>query len=226
MWVVINNPYRPWRFRRAMQFRDQLHSHNFPKRIFRSRQQRPSGSDAVEKKNCRSLPAGFIPTAIAAGDFNGDGKMDFVVANGGDNNLWLYFGKGDGTFSLPLIVPITLGQSPVWVSTADLRGTGRTDLVVAETDSNSVGVFLGNGDGTFAESSIPLPGSAVTLAIGDFNHDGKLDIAVPINDMNSPAYIVVLPGKGDGTFGTALRIKGNRIRCSSLPLLFWACRSA
>ncbi len=49
-----------------------------------------------------SLPAGLIPTSIAAGDFNGDGKMDFVVANGGDNNLWLYFGKGVGTFSLPV----------------------------------------------------------------------------------------------------------------------------
>jgi hypothetical protein len=96
-----------------------------------------------------SLPAGFIPTAVAAGDFNGDGKMDFAVANGGDNNLWLYFGKGDGTFSLPIILPVTLGQSPVWVATADLRGIGRTDLVVAEADSNSIGVFLGKGGGAF-----------------------------------------------------------------------------
>jgi hypothetical protein len=151
-----------------------------------------------------SLPAGYIPTSVAAGDFNGDGKMDFVVANGGDNNLWLYFGRGDGTFSLPIILPIALGQSPVWVAKADLRGIGKTDLVVAEADSNSVGVFLGNGDGTFSESSIPLPGSAVTLAMGDFNHDGKLDIAVPINDINASAYIVVLPGVGDGTFGSAI----------------------
>jgi len=151
-----------------------------------------------------SLPAGFIPTSVATGDFNGDGNMDFVVANGGDNNLWLYFGNGNGTFSLPIILPITLGQSPVWVATADLRGIGRTDLVVAESDSNSVGVFLANGDGTFVESSIALPGSAVTLAIGDYNHDGKLDIAVPMADSNSPAYIVVLPGLGNGTFATPI----------------------
>ncbi len=151
-----------------------------------------------------SLPAGYIPTAVATGDFNGDGKMDFVVANGGDSNLWIYSGKGDGTFSLPVILPITLGQSPVWIATADLRGTGKTDLVVAEADSNSIGVFLGKGDGTFVESSIPLPGSAATLAIGDFNHDGKLDLAIPLNDTNSPDYIVVLPGKGNGTFGSAI----------------------
>jgi FG-GAP-like repeat len=108
-----------------------------------------------------SLPAGYIPTAVAAGDFNGDGKVDFVVANGGDNNLWLYFGNGDGTFSLPIILPITLGQSPVWIAAADLRGTGKTDLIVAEADSNSIGVFLGKGDGTFKESSIPLAGSVL-----------------------------------------------------------------
>jgi len=130
--------------------------------------------------------------------------MDFVVANGGDNDLWLYFGNGTGTFSLPIILPVTLGQSPVWVATADLRGIGRMDLVVAEADSNSIGVFLSKGDGTFVESSIPLPGSAVTLAIADYNHDGKLDIAVPMADNDSPAYIVVLPGSGNGTFGPAI----------------------
>jgi len=81
-----------------------------------------------------SLPAGFIPTSVATGDFNGDGKPDFVVANGGDNNLWLYFGKGDGTFNLPIILPVTLGLAPTWVAAADLRGIGKTDLIVAEAD--------------------------------------------------------------------------------------------
>jgi FG-GAP-like repeat len=151
-----------------------------------------------------SLPAGYIPTSVASGDFNGDGKMDFVVANGGDNTLWLYFGNGDGTFSLPIILPITLGQSPVWVAAADLRGIGKTDLVVAESDSNSIGIFLGKGDGTFKESSISLPGSVATLAVGDFNHDGKLDIVVPLDDFDSSTYIVTLPGVGNGTFGSAI----------------------
>ncbi len=165
-----------------------------------------------------SLPGGFLPTSVATGDFNGDGKMDFVVANGGDNNLWLYFGKGDGTFSLPVILPITMGQSPVWVATADLRGIGKTDLIVAEADSNSVGVFLGKGDGTFSEHKIALPGSAVTLAIGDFNHDGKLDIAVPMNDENSSDYIVVLPGTGTGTFGSPIVTPLS----GYAPEIFWA----
>jgi hypothetical protein len=46
------------------------------------------------------MPAGYIPTAVATADFNGDGNPDFVIANGGDNTLWFYFGKGDGTFQL------------------------------------------------------------------------------------------------------------------------------
>ena len=44
-----------------------------------------------------SLPSGFIPDSMATGDFNGDGETDWVVANGGDNNLWVYLGNGDGT---------------------------------------------------------------------------------------------------------------------------------
>jgi hypothetical protein len=155
-----------------------------------------------------SLPAGYIPTSAATGDFNGDGKMDFVVANGGDNNLWVYFGKGDGTFNLPVILPITLGQSPVCVATADLRGIGRMDLIVAEADSNSIGIFLANSDGTFTESSIALGATPITLLIGDFNRDGKPDVVIS-SYTNTNAYLTVLPGLGSGQFGTPITSVSN-----------------
>ena len=153
-----------------------------------------------------SLPAGYIPTSVATGDFNGDGKLDFVVANGGDNNLWLYFGNGNGTFNLPIILPVTLGQSPVWVVTADLRGIGRTDLIVAEADSDSIGIFLANADGTFAESSIALGSIPVSLVVGDFNHDGKPDVVVSSYTLspNEAGYLTVLPGLGNGQFGAPI----------------------
>lgn len=165
-----------------------------------------------------SLPAGFIPSSVATGDFNGDGKLDFVVANAGDNNLWLYFGKGDGTFNLPIILPVTLGQTPVWVVTGDLRGVGKTDLIVAEPDSNSVGIFLGNGDGTFSESAVAIPGGAATLLVGDFNRDGKLDVVAPLDDSNSNNYIVMLPGTGNGTFGAPVITPV----AGYAPSIFWA----
>ena len=48
-----------------------------------------------------ALPGGSLATSVVAGDFNRDGHMDFVVANGGTNDLWIYLGNGDGTFQSP-----------------------------------------------------------------------------------------------------------------------------
>jgi FG-GAP-like repeat/Domain of unknown function DUF11 len=149
-----------------------------------------------------SLPAGYIPVSVATGDFNGDGKMDWVVCNGGDNNLWVYLGDGHGGWELPVILPV-VGLAPVWVVTGDFRGNGKQDIVVAEADSGTIGVFLGKGDGTFtAEQRYPLADAPISLAVGDFNGDGKLDIMAglaPADDYNA---LAVLPGLGNGTFGT------------------------
>ena len=55
----------------------------------------PSGSQTFPGLALRwTLPAGFIPDSVATGDFNGDGNADWVVANGGDNDLWVYRGNG------------------------------------------------------------------------------------------------------------------------------------
>jgi len=89
-----------------------------------------------------------LPTSIATADFDRDGKMDWIVSNGGTSDLWIYFGNGDGAAQLPKIIRLT-GAGPIQVVAADLRKNGMTDLVVAEADSQTIGVLLGNGDGTF-----------------------------------------------------------------------------
>jgi pimeloyl-ACP methyl ester carboxylesterase len=84
------------------------------------------------------------------------------------------------------------------VTTADLRGDGRVDIVVANDNGSNVGVLLSNGDGTFEpEVSYATDAYPDEVVVGDFNSDGKLDIAVR---SNFSFTISVLLGNGDGTF--------------------------
>ena len=155
-----------------------------------------------------TLPAGSIPTSVVTGDFNQDGHMDFIVANAMDNDLWIYLGNGDGTFQLPRVIPLSKGLSPVGLATGDLRGNGKLDLVVAESDSSSIGVLLGNGDGTFGyETEYALPEPPASVVIDNFNHSGKLGIAAVMVTTVDPGlkgvpFIALLSGNGDGTFAT------------------------
>ena len=136
---------------------------------------------------------------IATGDFNGDGIKDFVTPNyfefGGSPTIFL--GKGDGTFTAKPM-SLTLDYFPTSVVVGDFNGDGVLDL--AFSDLNGVEIALGNGDGTFNETSaspIHVPDELYSLQAGDFNHDGKLDLA---GLDNYDDQIVLLLGAGDGTF--------------------------
>ena len=157
-----------------------------------------------------AIPAGLLPTSVVTGDFNGDGEMDFIVANGLTSDLWLYLGNGDGTFQIPQIIPLSKGLSPVGLAAASLRNNGILDVVIAESDSSTVGVLLGNGDGTFGyETEYALPEPPQSVVIDDFNHDGRLDIVavmdttVDVTTTESP-WIALLAGDGKGNFAAPI----------------------
>jgi Calx-beta domain/FG-GAP-like repeat len=100
------------------------------------------------------------------------------------------------SFSPAVDYPVATGPSAIVA--ADFNADGRLDLATANSGSNMVSVMLGNADGTFQaaqNSGTGTPVSQLSLAVGDFNADGKLDIVTA-----SAANVSVLLGNGNGTF--------------------------
>ena len=145
-----------------------------------------------------------LSSGSTVGDFNGDGKLDLAIVSPGSCNggcgpseMFLFPGNGDGSFQAPTAL-LPMYELSV-ITAADLNGDGRLDLVV-EQDPTVVQIYLQNVDGTFSNAYnyvMTMPsayyGSAFStgIAVADFNHDGKLDIA---------AENGVLLGNGNGSF--------------------------
>ena len=142
--------------------------------------------------------------AVAAADFNGDGGLDLAVGNDVYGALDILLGYGDGAFSEAVNSPIFLGAiGQCSVAVGDLNGDGKLDLAIATSSANSVTILFGNGDGTFTAATGPSPATGKqpqSIVTGDFNGDGKLDLAIANAADNT---VTILLGNGDGTFTQA-----------------------
>ncbi len=142
------------------------------------------------------------PTSVAAGDLNGDGKLDLVVTKKGSADVTVLLGDGKGGFAPGVEYPA--GAQPGNALLADLNGDGKLDLVVTDSDSGAIDVLIGNGDGTFGKpSSYAALQNPIALALGNFRGKGEIDLAVA-----SSTGLAVLLNDGSGHFpnATSLRI--------------------
>jgi len=164
------------------------------------------------------VTVGRGPYSIAVGDFTGDGVLDLAVANSGDNTVSILVNDGTGKFSPAATPTVAVGVSPLSVVVGDFLGNGKFDLAVVNscgTDSlcsapGTVSILLGDGTGNFTPATtLPVGYSPYSVAVGDFNGDGVLDLAVANscgNDPlcnNSPGTVSILLGDGTGSFSSA-----------------------
>jgi hypothetical protein len=154
------------------------------------------------------FPTGNLPFAMVTADFNGDGNPDMAVVNWEDNTVSVFFGKPDGTFVKN--ADYVVGVHPDAIAIGDFNGDGRPDLAVTNQNCNhtcgagSMSVLLNRGDGTFQPAvSYGTDTDPVSVIIGDFTGNGRLDLAVAsaITTVQPVAGTVsIFLNNGDGTF--------------------------
>jgi hypothetical protein len=152
------------------------------------------GTFAFSSADFAYSPGGYL-LSIEAADFNADGNLDLAIGG-------IELGYGKGAFNSAGNFYAT--GIPQGAAVGDFNADGKLDGAVASGGTPSdpasgLEVALGNGDGTFTQGSVRLLGSYLSAIVtGDFNGDGKLDLAVTDSGSNT---VFILLGNGDGTFG-------------------------
>jgi hypothetical protein len=130
--------------------------------------------------------AGIV--AVAAADFDHDGKIDVAVVNSNRKTVDILMGNGNGTFGRGATIPFP--DTPFAIVAGDFNGDGKPDLAVTSVESfdykapGKLTILLGNGNGTFAPQSpiVLVAANPYSMAAADFDEDKTLDLVVTSPD--------------------------------------------
>ncbi|WP_445244739.1 FG-GAP-like repeat-containing protein, partial [Microcoleus sp. OTE_8_concoct_300] len=169
-----------------------------------------------------TFATGINPSSVSIGDFNGDGKPDLVVANQGSNNASILLNTTTTSATTPTFaagVTFPTGGAPSSVSIGNFNGDGKPDLAVANMIDSNASILLnttpaGAATPTFAtQVTFPTGGGSRSVSIGDFNGDGKPDLATAnfIDTvsilLNSTAKVTAVTATtADGSYGVGATI--------------------
>ena len=172
------------------------------------------GSDAGALSGRTDYTINAGATQVAAADFDGDGNLDLAVTTVGNlathvgQSVTMLMGKSDGTFKAP--VAYATYQDPGAIAVGDVNGDGKLDIVIGEQGGNGNGIsafglvatLLGKGDGTFQnQMPVTLKNGMFaafnnSVALGDFNNDGRLDVAAAgVNNLGTSGSQLLLQGQ-------------------------------
>ncbi len=162
--------------------------------------QKGNGDGTFQAEQQLSFDIGLISAHIVLIDLNRDGQLDLLLSSVYYGGAVVLMGNGNGTFQSPQAY--ATGPQPYFFATADVNGDRDTDIAMIDSQGNYATILLGNGDGTFSpRKTLPVIGGSPYVGsgvLGDFNSDGKIDVAV---DLPTQGVISVAPGNGDGSFG-------------------------
>ena len=174
-----------------------------------------------------TLPVGNYPHSVCAVDVNGDGWVDLISANSGDNTLTMLTNNGAGGFALSATLPA--GQYPLCVVAADVNADGHPDLICTDygiTGPSALTVMTNNGTGGFALSStLPVGFGPVSVVAADVNNDGEPDLISANADETlsvlfntyGPSYTAFFIGTGAGLTGLNFSQLSGTLPLAQLP---------